>query len=62
MTKADLGDWKESVVGFGSDGASVMVGQRGGVVALLKQEVPHLVDIQFGTPAGTWGPWCHQGK
>ena len=45
LNNAGLGGWKESIVGFGSDGASVMVGRRGGVVALLKAEVPHLVDI-----------------
>ena len=33
------------VVGFGSDGASVMVGSRNGVVAMLKADVPYLVDI-----------------
>ena len=35
----------EKVATFGSDGASVMVGCRGGVATLLKAHVPHLVSI-----------------
>ena len=37
--------WCEKVVGFGSDGASVMVGHRGGVSALIKRGIPHLMSI-----------------
>lgn len=37
--------WKESVVGFGADGASVNLGSRQGVAAKLKQGVGHLIDI-----------------
>lgn len=33
------------VMGFGSDGASVMMGRRGGVVAKLKEENPNLIGI-----------------
>ena len=33
------------MVGFGADGASVMMGHKGGVAALLKADVPHLIDI-----------------
>ena len=40
-----LPDWKDKLVGFGSDGASVMVGQVSGVVGLLKVEIPYLMDI-----------------
>ena len=33
------------VLGFGSDGAAVMVGKKGGVAALLRKESPHGVNI-----------------
>lgn len=33
--------WKESVLGFGADGASVNLGSRQGVAAKLKQGVSH---------------------
>ena len=33
-------DWQQKLVGFGSDGASVMVGKNNGVVALLRQLQP----------------------
>ena len=38
-----LQNWKEKLIGFGSDGASVNLGIRGGVAALIKHDVPHLV-------------------
>ena len=38
-------NWKEKLVGMGADGASVNLGKKGGVVALLRQEVPHLIDF-----------------
>lgn len=38
-------NWKEKVVGFGADGASVNLGQKGGVVAKLKQHVPYLLEV-----------------
>ena len=37
--------WKDKMVGFGADGASVMMGHKGGVAALLKVDIPHLVEI-----------------
>ena len=37
--------WRKKLVGFGSDGASVMCGSRGGVTALLKKDVPHLIAV-----------------
>ncbi|KAJ8334021.1 hypothetical protein SKAU_G00413400 [Synaphobranchus kaupii] len=46
LDKADLSQWKEKVVGLGSDGAAVMVGRLGGVTTLLRAEVPHLINIQ----------------
>ena len=33
-------EWQEKLVGFGSDGASVMVGRNNGVIALLRQLQP----------------------
>lgn len=38
--RAEIADWKSNLVGFGSDGASVSLGSKGGVAALLKNEVP----------------------
>ncbi|KAJ8349402.1 hypothetical protein SKAU_G00245320 [Synaphobranchus kaupii] len=46
LDKADLSQWKEKVVGLGTDGAAVMVGRLGGVTTLLRAEVPHLINIQ----------------
>jgi len=37
--------WKEKLVGMRADGASINLGKKGGVVALLRQEVPHLIDF-----------------
>ena len=45
LSQVGLPNWKEKVVGFGLEGASVMVGSRNGVVALLKADVPYLTDI-----------------
>lgn len=38
-------NWKEKAVALGSDGASVMVGDMGGVYALLKRDIPHLIKV-----------------
>ncbi|TKS66008.1 Low choriolytic enzyme [Collichthys lucidus] len=46
LQKAELSNWKEKIVGFGSDGAAVMVGRVGGVTTLLRADVPHLINIQ----------------
>ena len=37
----ELGEtgWTERLVGFGADGAAVNMGHRGGVIALLKDEL-----------------------
>ncbi|KAJ8310550.1 hypothetical protein KUTeg_012415 [Tegillarca granosa] len=43
--KSNIDNWKEKVVGFGSDGASVNLGFKGGVAALLKHDVPHLISV-----------------
>lgn len=43
--RAEIADWKSNLVGFGSDGASVNLGSKGGVAALLKNEVPHLISV-----------------
>ena len=38
-------EWKAKTVGFGSDGASVMLGCRNGLAVKLKGDIPHLVEI-----------------
>ena len=38
-------EWKNRGVAMGSDGAPVMLGDRGGGFALLKQEIPHLIKV-----------------
>ena len=45
FNRAEILDWKENLVGFGSDGASVNLGSKNGVAALLKNDVPHLVSV-----------------
>ncbi|CAM4528586.1 unnamed protein product [Leuciscus chuanchicus] len=46
LDKADISQWKDKVVGLGTDGAAVMVGRIEGVATLLCAEVPHLINIQ----------------
>lgn len=38
-------NWKEKTVALGSDGENVMVGEVGGVYALLKRDIPHLIKV-----------------
>ena len=44
-----LPGWKEKLVAIGSDGASVMRGRKGGVIALMRQDCPWL-QVQITTP------------
>ncbi|XP_022808200.1 zinc finger protein 862-like [Stylophora pistillata] len=37
--------WKEKLISTGTDGASVMIGRLGGVVAMLQAQVPHVIGI-----------------
>ncbi|XP_070563662.1 zinc finger protein 862-like [Ptychodera flava] len=37
--------WKQNLVGMASDGASVMIGARGGVTTRVRQDVQHLVNV-----------------
>lgn len=46
MTKLGLNDWKTQTVGFGSDGAAVMVGRVSGVSTRLRADIPWLINIQ----------------
>lgn len=39
----EVPNWKDKVVVFGVDGASVKLGKKGGVAAKLQQHVPHLL-------------------
>ena len=43
--EAGVEDWKEKVVAFGADGASVNLGKKAGVAALLKKDISYLVDF-----------------
>ena len=38
-------EWKRKTVGFCVGGASVNMGQRNGVVAKIRAEIPHLIDF-----------------
>ena len=40
-----LPDWKQKVVGFCADGASVNLGQRNGVAAKLRNDIAQLIDV-----------------
>lgn len=40
-------NWKEKLVALGTDGAAVVVGEVGGVFALLKRDIPHLIKVNF---------------
>ncbi|XP_077977576.1 zinc finger protein 862-like [Glandiceps talaboti] len=37
--------WRMKSVGFGADGASVMMGRKNGVAALIKRDVPYLIEM-----------------
>ena len=41
----EVENWKGKLVAFGADGASVNLGKKAGLAALLKKEVPHLVEF-----------------
>ncbi|TDH03546.1 hypothetical protein EPR50_G00164600, partial [Perca flavescens] len=43
--EAGIDDWKDQLVGFGSDGAAVNVGCRNGVAAQLLRDIPYLISI-----------------
>lgn len=38
-------NWKTKLVGLGTDGASVNIGTQGGLGAILKKDVPYLIQI-----------------
>lgn len=42
---AGVNTWQEKLVAFGTDGTSVNLGKKAGIAALLKKEVPYLVDF-----------------
>ena len=46
-------DIKRKLCGLGSDGASVMLGMRGGVATLLKKEVPFMIANHYCSSPGT---------
>lgn len=42
---ARVENWREKLVAFGANGASVNLGKKAGVAALLKKDIPYLVDF-----------------
>lgn len=42
---AEVENWKEKLVAFGADGASVNLDKKVGLAALLRRDVPYLVDF-----------------
>ena len=44
---SDMGflNWKEKLVSLGTDGASVNVGAQGGLGAVLKKDIPYLLQV-----------------
>ncbi len=45
LTNLGIQNWKSKLVGLGTDGATVNVGQQGGLGAIFKRELPYLVQI-----------------
>ena len=43
--EAGVKDWKEKLTAFGADGASANLGKKAGLAALLKKDIPYLVDF-----------------
>jgi len=41
----NITQWEKKVAAFGADGASVNLGKKGGVAALMRKEIPYLVDF-----------------
>ena len=41
----DITQWDKRVVAFGADGAIVNLGKKGGVAALMRKDIPYLVDF-----------------
>ena len=46
LEKHKMCNWEEKLVGFGSDGAAVMVGEKAGVSTNPTERIPWLVNIQ----------------
>ena len=44
--EAGVEDWKEKLVVFGADGASVNLSKKAGVAALLKKDIPYIADFR----------------
>jgi hypothetical protein len=45
FVKKGLENWKDKLIGFGSDGALVNLGSRGGIATLIKRQCWHLVIV-----------------
>lgn len=42
-------EWRNKTLGMSTDGASVMIGIRNGVVTMIKADVPHLISVHCVT-------------
>ena len=45
FTEVGLTNWISKLVALGADGASVNMGESGGVGAIIKKDIPHLIHI-----------------
>ena len=45
FTEVRLTNWMSKLVALGADGASVNMGESGGVGAIIKKDIPHLIHI-----------------
>ena len=45
FSQIGMPNWKTKLVGLGTDGASVNIGTQGGLGAILKKDVPYLIQI-----------------
>ena len=43
--EAGVKNWREKLLAFGADGASVNLGKKNGLAALFRKEVPYLIDF-----------------
>lgn len=45
MATVGILNWKDRLIGLGTDGASVNMGSQGGLGAILKKDIPHLMQV-----------------
>ena len=49
LTETGMVDWKNKLVGLRTDGASINIGVRGGLGAILQKDIPHLIKVHCVT-------------